>query len=136
MVENGISTRLGGSLLIVFYITVVVFAILAALVERKPWKTWMFAGTVMLTMPSIFSSYNWLLLLPALVAFFRAEKLKGLNWAYFFLLTIPFFTYPPRAWQDAMLVVCVVGIYLLYVVEAIGHFCRFFRERKENKITC
>jgi hypothetical protein len=136
MVENGISTRLGGSLLIVFYVTVVAFAILAALVERKPWKTWMFGATVMLTMPSIFSSYNWLLLLPALVAFFRAEKLKGLNWAYFFLLTIPFFTYPPRAWQDAMLVVCVVGIYLLYVVEAIGHFCRFFRERKENKITC
>ena len=136
MVENGISTRLGGSRLIVFYVTVVAFAILAALVERKPWKTWMFGATVMLTMPSIFSSYNWLLLLPALVAFFRAEKLKGLNWAYFFLLTIPFFTYPPRAWQDAMLVVCVVGIYLLYVVEAIGHFCRFFRERKENKITC
>lgn len=136
MAQNGISAQLGGSLLIVFYITVVVFAILAALVERKPWKTWMFGATVMLTMPSIFSSYNWLLLLPALVAFFRAEKLKGLNWAYFFLLTLPFFTYPPRAWQDAMLVACVVGIYLLYVVEAIGHFCRFFKQRKESNAAC
>jgi hypothetical protein len=136
MAQNGISTQLGGSLLLVFYIAVIAFAILSALVERKPWKSWMFAATVMLTMPSIFSSYNWLLLLPALVAFFREEKLKGLNWAYFFLLTTPFFTYPPRAWQDAMLVVCVVGIYLLYAVETIGHFRRFFKERKENKVTC
>jgi hypothetical protein len=76
------------------------------------------------------------LLLPALIAFLRTEKLKGLSFAYFFLLTLPFFTYPPRAWQDAMLVVCVVGIYLLYAVETIGHFRRFFKERKENKATC
>jgi hypothetical protein len=135
MAQNGISTQLGGSLLLVFYIAVIAFAILSALAERKPWKSWMFAATVMLTMPSIFSSYNWLLLLPALVAFFREEKLKGLNWAYFFLLTTPFFTYPPRAWQDAMLVVCVVGIYLLYAFEAICHFRRFFKERKEKTAT-
>ena len=135
MVQNGISTQLGGSLLLVFYIAVIAFAILSALVERKPWKSWMFAATVMLTMPSIFSSYNWLLLLPALVAFLREEKLKGLNWAYFFLLTVPFFTYPPRAWQDAMLVVCVVGIYLLYTFEAICHFRRFFKEREEKTAT-
>ena len=135
MAQNGISAQLGGKLLLAFYIVVITFAILAALVERKPWKSWMFGATVMLTMPSIFSSYNWLLLLPALVAFFRTEKLKGLNWAYFFLLTTPFFTYPPRAWQDAMLVACVVGIYLLYAVEAVCNFRRFFKERNEKKAT-
>ncbi|MBQ8356495.1 MAG: DUF2029 domain-containing protein [Clostridia bacterium] len=130
MTQNGISSQLGSTLLMVFYVLVVVFAVLAALVERKPWKTWMFGAAVMLTMPSIFSSYNWLLLLPALIAFFRSERLEGINWGYFAFLVIPFFTYPPRGWQDAILVVCMVGLYLLYVVESILHFRRFFKERK------
>ncbi|MBE6703460.1 MAG: DUF2029 domain-containing protein [Ruminococcaceae bacterium] len=134
MASNGISAAFGGTLLILFYLFVVLFAVFAALIERKPWKSWLLCGIVMLTMPSIFSSYNWLLLLPAIVAFFRSEKLTGRNWLYFFLLTVPFFTYPPRPWQDTMLIVAVVGLYLLSVIEAILNLRRLLKERKEKNI--
>ena len=73
----------------------------------------------MLTMPSIFSSYNWLLLLPALLAFLRTERLEGINWVYFFAMSLPFFTYPTRMLQDALLVVCLVALYLCYVPQAV-----------------
>lgn len=133
LAQSGISARLGGTLLILFYLSLIAFVCLSSLIERKAWKTWMFGAVVMLTMPSVFSSYNWLLLLPAIVMFFRSERLTGRNWIYFFLLTVPFYTYPPRPWQDPLLISAVVGLYLMAVIETVLNLRRFFSERKEKK---
>ena len=133
LAQSGISAELSGVLLVLFYLSLILFVSLSALIERKAWKTWMFGAVVMLTMPSVFSSYNWLLLLPATVMFFRSERLTGRNWVYFFLLTIPFYTYPPRPWQNAMLISAVVGLYLMAVVETVLNLRRFLRDRKEKK---
>ncbi len=132
MEQTGIPLQLGGSVLFGFYIFIILLAALSALVEKKPWKAWMFAGAVMLTMPSIFSSYNWLLLLPAMIAFFRTEALRGKNWIYFFAMTLPFFTYVPRVAQDALLVVCLLAIYALYLPEIVCNFRKFFKDRKKT----
>ena len=133
MAQNGIPLRLGGAALICFYILLAVFAVVYAAAERKPWKSWMVAASVTVTMPSIFSSYNWLLYLPAMFLFFATEKLRGRNLLYFFFLTIPFFTYPPRPWQDGILVTCLIGLFALHIFDAAQNWRRLLRERKAKK---
>ena len=132
MEKTGIPLQLGGAVLFGFYIFIILLAALSALLEKKPWKAWMMAGMAMLTMPSIFSSYNWLLLLPALVVFLRSEKLQGKNWLYFFAMTLPFFTYPPRVAQDALLVCCLLALYALYLPEIISNFRNFLKNKKQS----
>ena len=129
MEQNAIPLRLGGTVLYCFYISLILLAVLVALLERKSWRAWMIAGCVMLTMPSIFSSYNWLLLLPALIAFFREEHLHGTNWIYFFGMTLPFFTFPPRPAQDPLEIVCLLALYFTYVAESLVCFCIKCRKR-------
>lgn len=130
MEENAIPLQLGGTVLYCFYILLILLAVFAALAEKKSWRAWMIAGCVMLTMPSIFSSYNWLLLLPALLAFLRTERLQGVNWLYFFAMTIPFFTYPTRVLQDGVLVVCLVVLYLCYLPQMVINWRSVLKKKK------
>jgi hypothetical protein len=131
MQQNNIPLQLGGSVLFGFYIFIILLAALTALLQEKAWKSFLFCGAVMLTMPSIFSSYNWLLLLPALVLFLRSERLQGTNWIYFFAMVLPVFTYPPRVAQDALLVVCLLAIYGTYLVETGISFAGFLKSKKK-----
>ncbi|MBQ9778633.1 MAG: DUF2029 domain-containing protein [Clostridia bacterium] len=131
MQQNNIPLQLGGSVLFGFYIFIILLAAVTALLQKKAWKSFLFCGAVMLTMPSIFSSYNWLLLLPALVLFLRTERLQGTNWIYFFAIALPFFTYPPRVLQDALLVVCLLAIYAAYLIETGISFAEFLRSKKK-----
>lgn len=132
MEQNHIPLQLGGSVLFGFYIFIILLAAVTALLQKKAWKSFLFCGAVMLTMPSIFSSYNWLLLLPALVLFLRTERLQGVNWIYFFAMTLPFFTYPPRPAQDALLVVCLLVIYGAYLIETGVALKALLRDRRAS----
>lgn len=134
MQQNAIPLQLGGTVLYCFYIFLILLAAFAALAERKAWRAWMIAGCVMLTMPSIFSSYNWLLLLPALVVFLKTERLEGANWLYFFAMSAPFFLYPTRVLQDAVLVICLVALYLCYLPQIYKNWRELivnFRKQKK-----
>ena len=94
----------------------------------------MFAGAVLLTFSSIFSAYNWLMLLPALLAFMRTEKLQGINWIYFFSMSIPFYVYIPKPLQDNGLIVLMTVMITLSVLEGIGAFATFIKEKKQQSL--
>lgn len=115
------------------YLLAVAVLTCAALLQRKPWKIWVFGATILMSVASIFSSYNWLLILPGMLMFFRTEKLKGLNWLYFILITLPFYYYFPKEWQGNMLVTLIVGLYILSVAESVVLFRNFFKARKAAK---
>ena len=132
MEQNAIPLQLGGTVLYCFYISLILFAVIAALAERTHWRAWMLAGCVMLTMPSIFSTYNWLLLLPALFVFLRTERLQGINWVYFFAMSAPFFLYPTRAIQDALLVICLVTLYLCYLPQILKNWRALLKDRRTS----
>lgn len=103
----------------------------AAFLQKKPWKLWLLISALLLSIPSIFSSYNWLLTLPALLAFLRTERLCGTNWIYFFLLTIPSFTYLPEALQGNTLVALIAGIFLISLLELFW-LCPLFRHKRRR----
>ncbi len=125
-----LSSEMGTAILCGLYLFAVTFLILSSLVQKKAWKTWMFTGAVLLTFSSIFSAYNWLLLLPALLTFLRTERLYGINWVYFFLMSLPFYVYIPKPLQDNGLIVLIALMIALSVIESIGLFVAFLRKRR------
>lgn len=130
---RGIPEKTGHILLAVFYIFCFVFFVLSSLLPRKRFVTWTFAAALCMTVPSIFSSYNWVLFLPALLTFFRSEKLRGVNWLYFLLMTIPFCLYIPKAWQDNLIIGVIAALCVLCAADSTVFAARFFRERKNNR---
>ena len=122
---------LGKGIFFGMYVFAAAFLVLASFVQRKAWKTWMFVAAILLTVSSIFSAYNWLLFLPALLTFMRKERLQGMNVAYFFLMTLPFYIYVPKLLQDNALITLMAVIIALCVLESIGLFVTFFKNRKQ-----
>ena len=101
--------------------------VLCSLVQKKRWKVWALCASILLTVPSIFSCYNWVLMMPALFTFLRTEKLRGINWVYFFAMSLPFYVFIPKIYQDN----CVIG--LMVVIIAFGVFDTLITYRKEKK---
>ncbi len=130
----GLSGGAGTALVFGLYIFAVIFLTLASLLQKKAWKTWMFAGAVLLTFSSIFSAYNWLMLLPAFLAFMRTEKLQGINWVYFFSMSIPFYVYIPKPLQDNGLIVLMTVMITLSALEGIGAFATFIKAKKQKSL--
>lgn len=126
-------TWIGTAALFSGYALAVAVASLSAFLQQKPWKVWVFVCTILMSVASIFSSYNWLLILPAVLYFMRTEKLEGVNWLYFILMTAPFYYYFPKEWQGNFFVTLIVCLYLLCVGEAVLLFRSFFRAKKERK---
>ncbi len=133
MSQYNLSPETGTAILCGLYLFAIAFLILSSFVQKKVWKTWMFVGAVLLTFSSIFSAYNWLLLLPALITFLRTERLFGINWAYFFLMSLPFYIYIPKPMQDNGLIVLIALMIALSVIESIGLFVAFFKQRRSDK---
>ena len=119
MLRFGLSPEAGTAILCVLYFIALTVLLLSSLVQKTAWKTWMFAGAVMLTFSSIFSAYNWLLLLPALLTFMRTERLRGINWLYFFAMSLPFYIYIPKPLQDNGLIVLIALMITLSVLETV-----------------
>lgn len=129
LAARGISEQAGKIFLVVFYLFCFGFFALSSLLPRKRFVTFAFAAALCLTVPSIFSSYNWVLFLPALLTFFRTERLRGINWLYFLLMTVPFCLYLPKAWQDNLIIGMIAALCLLCAVDSIISAVRFFRAR-------
>ena len=130
----GFGDKIGTAIVFGLYIFAVLFLALASLLQKKAWKTWMFAGAVLLTFSSIFSAYNWLMLLPAFLTFMRTEKLRGINWIYFFSMSIPFYVYIPKPLQDNGLIVLMTVMITLSALEGIGAFAAYIQAKKRNRL--
>lgn len=100
----GGSVALGRVLLLAAYLLLLTFAVIYTLAEPLLWRRFAVAGAALLTLSSVFSVYNWVLLLPALLLLLRQERLKGDEWVYFLALSLPFAVFLPKAWQDNFLV--------------------------------
>ncbi|MBQ3483229.1 MAG: DUF2029 domain-containing protein [Clostridia bacterium] len=106
--QIGLPEWTGRALLFAGYTIEVVFLVLSTLLQRKNWVVWALSSAILMTVPSIFGAHNWILFLPALLAFLRTEKqLKGLNWLCFFLLSIPFYMFIPKPYQDNTMIVFI-----------------------------
>lgn len=126
---HGVSEQAGKIFLLVFYLFCFGFFALSSLLPRKRHVTFTFAAALCLTVPSIFSSYNWVLFLPALLTFFRTERLQGVNWLYFLLITAPFCFYLPKEWQDDLIIGIIAALCVLCAVDSIISAIRYFRTR-------
>lgn len=127
----GIPATLARAVIYALYAALLLFLILSALLPRKPFKAWALCAATLLAVPSIFSAYNWVLVLPALLSFLRTERLVGLNILWFFLMATPFFVFVPKAYQDNGLIALIGVIIALSLMEVIG----LLRQRGKGKHT-
>ena len=106
----GLVTALGGSdalgrvLLLAAYLLLFGFVVVYTLAEPLLWRRFAVIGAALLTLSSVFSLYNWVLLLPALLLFLRGGRPKGTEWVYFWALSLPFALFLPKVWQDNLLI--------------------------------
>lgn len=129
---HGLSEQTGNILLAVFYAFCFLFFFFSSLLPRKRFVTFAFAAALCMTIPSIFSSYNWVLFLPALLTFFRTEKLEGINWLYFLLMTVPFCLYIPKAWQDNLIIGVIAALCVLCATDSIVFAVRYFKQNSKK----
>lgn len=125
----GISATLARAAIYAGYAVLLLFVILSALLQRKPFKAWALCAATLLAVPSIFSAYNWVLVLPALLTFVRTERLVGRSILWFFSMAMPFFTFVPKAYQDNGLIALIGVIIALSLMEVIG----LLRQRGRGK---
>lgn len=126
---GGSSELLGKLMLYGLYVLAVVVLVLCSLVQKKRWKTWALCASILLTVPSIFSCYNWVLMLPALFTFLRTEKLRGINWVYFFAMSLPFYVFIPKIYQDNGVITLMVILIAFGVFDTLISYCK---ERKSK----
>lgn len=100
----GLDAERGALVLALLYALALAVALIAALLRLPPWQLFALAATVLLCFSSIFSAYNWLLFLPALLALFENKCQHGLEKLYFWAISLPFFVYLPKPRQDNLLI--------------------------------
>ena len=100
----GLDAERGALVLALLYALALAVALIAALLRLPPWQLFALAATVLLCFSSIFSAYNWLLFLPALLALFENKCQNGLEKLYFWAISLPFFVYLPKPRQDNLLI--------------------------------
>lgn len=124
---SGESVRL---FLYCFYAFVLVFFTAFSFFPRRRFVTFLFGACCCLMMPSVFSAYNWVLVLPALLLFFRTEKLRGINILYYCMMVLPFFLYINKTYQDNIIIFCIAVLSLLCAGESVLGAVRYFRRGK------
>lgn len=134
MSQFNLSPGAGTAILCVLYLIALTVLLLSSLLQKTAFKTWMFAGAIMLTFSSIFSAYNWLLLLPALLTFMRTERLRGINWLYFFAMSLPFYIYIPKPLQDDGLIVLIALMITLSVIETVRLLAAVIKKKRTDAI--
>lgn len=126
----GISAEAAELFLLIFYIFVFCFFTVVSLFPQRRFVPLAFGACCCMMLPSIFSAYNWALFLPALLVFFRTEKLRGVNIAYFCLMTLPFCLYIEKSYQDNIIITVLVLLSLLCAAESVRGMVRYFRREK------
>lgn len=136
---GGVTGRLGAwglsPLAVVLFLIFGLLLLFLIFLYRALWggeiyKSFAHLAAFLLCIPSIFSAYNWLLFLPALVLFFKTESLSRRNAVWFFLVSTPFFLYLPKPLQDNGLIALVGGIIAFSVIELLWE--RKARQRGEK----
>lgn len=130
MAGFGISGAVASRLLLGFYALCFLLFALSSLVPQRRFVLWAFGMAVCLCVSSIYSPYNCILFLPALLQFLREEEVRGKNICYFLLLSLPFAFYAPKAWHDGVLVGAIALLAILCAVEALPNVWRALRDRK------
>ena len=131
----GLDAAQGRTLLLILYAIALVIITLASFLQKKPWKIWCFAASILLAVPSIFSSYNWLLFLPVLLYFMRTERLQGLNLLYFVCMTLPFGLFLPKRFQDDLLILLLALMLGACVLESAWLAIGFFKGKKSKSVS-
>lgn len=126
----GITEEAASLFLRCFYAFVFLFFAVSSLFPRRRFVTFAFGACCCMMLPSIFSAYNWALFLPALLFFFRTEKLRGLNIVYFCLMTLPFCLFIEKAYQDNIIIGVIAVLSLLCAGESVAGAVRVFRRGK------
>lgn len=119
----GISPLLARLLLMGALLVLLLLLLLRALFGDQPYKTFAHVAAVLLSIPSVFSAYNWVLFLPALLAFFREERPSPRNLVWLFLMALPFCLYLPKPRQDNGLIVLMGVLMALSVIEILVWIC-------------
>ena len=117
-------------MLIGMYTFVFLFFTVSAFFPRRRFVTYLFGACCCLMIPSVFSAYNWALVLPGLLLFFRTEKLRGVNIAYFAAAVLPFCLYIDKIYQDNIIIACIAVLALLCAAESVCGAVRYFRRGK------
>lgn len=115
----GGSVALGRALLLTAYLLLFIFVAVYTLAEPALWRRFAVAGASLLTLSSVFSVYNWVLLLPALLLLLRKERLTGDEILHFLALSLPFALFLPKVWQDHVLIVLLATMLLLACLRLI-----------------
>ena len=113
-----------------FYTFVLLFFAVSSFFPRRRFVTFLFGACCCLMMPSVFSSYNWVLVLPALLLFFRTEKLRGINILYYCMMVLPFCLYIKKTYQDNIIIFCIAVLSFLCAGESVLGAVRYFRRNK------
>ena len=100
----GGSDALGQALLLAAYLLLFAFVAVYTLAEPLLWRRFAVIGAALLTLSSVFSLYNWVLLLPALLLLLQRGRPVGAEWVYFWALSLPFALFLPKMWQDNFLI--------------------------------
>lgn len=127
LIAMGLSGSLARAVIYGAYALLLLVLLFCALTFDKPYKTFGLCAAVLLTIPSIFSAYNWVLFLPALLSFFRTERLTKANTLWFFLMATPFFLYLPKPMQDNGFIALIAGVISLSITETVR--CRLRQDR-------
>ncbi len=114
----GLSGALSRLVIYGAYTLLLLLLLFCTLSGDKPYKTWGLSAAVLMCIPSIFSAYNWVLFLPALLSLFRTERLGGRSTLWFFLMAAPFFVFVPKPLQDNALIALIAAIIVLSAFEA------------------
>lgn len=128
----GISSTATALLLMLMFLLLAVFLVAYACVCRKRSHTLAIAATIMLCIPSVFSSYNMMMMLIPLVLFLRQEKLQTpRDFLWFAGLSLPFVAYLPHPASDNLNIVCMAAMYVAAVWELIETLVLRRRARKQ-----
>ena len=74
---------------------VVIMFVVASYIQKEHWKVILFACTVFMCVPSIHATYAWgIFLVPLIYLCNGKQQLKGIDWAYFVFLILPFLFIP------------------------------------------
>ena len=130
-----VPAAVGGAVMKIFYAFCILFYGVTSFLPRKRFVTWSFAAAFCLTFSSIFSVYNWVLMLPALLEFFRKEKLEGVNILYFIAMVLPFCLYIPKVWQDNIIIGDIAVILVVSAVESVLLSVAYFKEKKKQPLS-
>ncbi len=130
MAQYGFSPSALQTMLVCFYAFVLLFFAVSSLFPRRRFVTLALGACCCVMLPSVFSVYNWVLVLPALLVFFRTEKLCGVNIAYYGAMVLPFCLYVNKAYQDNIVIACIAVLALLCAWESVCGAVHYFRRDK------